>query len=170
MPSALTTHSTQHGALNLRAHRVGGVLRLHLAHELRRGHAAAEPIGAAAGAAAAARTEARPGTRTDAAVRFRFRRRRRCPSPATGSEAEGAAIAPGSESCDAASSFAGMFSVSTGVGSFLAILRRFESRRLLTGTVILSLPGNSASRGGSFILLPPPPPPPPGPGCTSQTI
>src|SRR5688572_30365342 len=40
----------------------------------------------------------------------------------------------------------------------------------LTGTVIFSLPGTSALRGGSGILLPPPPPPPPGPSTASQTI
>ena len=39
-----------------------------------------------------------------------------------------------------------------------------------TGTVILSLPGSSALRGGSFIWLPPPPPPPPGPGWLNQTM
>ena len=39
-----------------------------------------------------------------------------------------------------------------------------------TGTVIFSLPGSSALRGGSGDLLPPPPPPPPGPGTAIQTM
>ena len=48
-----------HGALHLRTHRIGGVGRLHLAHELRDGDAVARTEGAAAGAAATALPEPR---------------------------------------------------------------------------------------------------------------
>ena len=79
-------------------------------------------------------------------------------------------MAPGSDSVAAARLFAGMFSCSTGFGSFLACLGCSSFGGFSTGTVILSLPGSSAWRGGSFIWLPPPPPPPPGPGWLSQTM
>ena len=52
-------------ALHLRAHRVGGVLRLHLAKDDRSRHAIARPIGSAAGSAAASRSETRAGAWTD---------------------------------------------------------------------------------------------------------
>ena len=57
-----------------------------------------------------------------------------------------------------------------GGGSFFASSLTSSFGGFSTGTVILSLPGSSATFGGSFILLPPPPPPPPGPGSFSQTI
>src|SRR5207249_4907918 len=50
------------GALNLCAHRVGGVLRLHLFHHTRIGDAAPELIDAAARATAGAGAEARAGS------------------------------------------------------------------------------------------------------------
>src|SRR5262245_23325817 len=83
----------------------------------------------------------------------------------------GASIAPGNDSVAAASGAAGITSCSTGFGSFFATcLGGSMLGGFATGTVILSLPGNSALRGGSFIWLPPPPPPPPGPGWLSQMI
>ena len=81
----------------------------------------------------------------------------------------GASMAPGSESTADASDFAGMFSCSmTGGSVFVWTGSSFGA--FSTGTVILSLPGSSALRGGSFILLPPPPPPPPGPGSLNQMM
>src|SRR5262245_55940489 len=82
----------------------------------------------------------------------------------------GASIAPGSEFCASARFLAGMFSCSIGFGSFVTSLGGSSFGGFSTGTVILSLPGSSAFRGGSFILLPPPPPPPPGPGSLNQMI
>lgn len=81
----------------------------------------------------------------------------------------GGSIAPGSDSVAAASVCAGMFSCATGLGAFVSTgASNFGG--LMTGTVILSLPGNFACRGGSFISFPPPPPPPPGPGSLSQMM
>src|SRR5437763_9843722 len=55
----------QHGALNLRAHRLGGVLRLHFLEKLRRLDAVAGSIGASTGAAAPTFAEAGSGARAD---------------------------------------------------------------------------------------------------------
>ena len=62
-----------------------------------------------------------------------------------------------------------MFNCSIGSGSFCASFISSDGGFSI-GTVILSLPGISALRGGSFILLPPPPPPPPGPGWFNQMM
>jgi len=82
----------------------------------------------------------------------------------------GASMAPGRESCAAASAFAGIINDSIGFGlvSWLAVLRASAASRR----------GPSACRGrpfglpwrGSFIRLPPPPPPPPGPGSLNQIM
>ena len=63
-----------------------------------------------------------------------------------------------------------MFSCSIGFGLVLRLLGGSIDGGFSTGTVILSLPGSSALRGGSFIWLPPPPPPPPGPGLFNQMM
>src|SRR5229473_5085485 len=82
----------------------------------------------------------------------------------------GASIAPGRVSDADAISLAGMCNCSAGLGSTLVSCGASSFGALVTGTVICSLPGNSALRGGSFILFPPPPPPPPGPGSFSQMM
>jgi hypothetical protein len=74
-------------------------------------------------------------------------------------------MAPPSVSCAADRLFAGMFTGATGGGSFFVTCCISIFGGFATGTVILSLPGSSTFRGGSFMRLPPPPPPPPGPGC-----
>ena len=112
----------QHRALHLRAHRVGGVLRLHFAQHARQRDAVAR--------ADRRRRPCRrrcPGPRpepdagTDAACRCRFRRRRRCPIPATASAVRAALRSRrAAYPCAAARLFAGMFSCSTGGGSFFA--------------------------------------------------
>jgi hypothetical protein len=63
-----------------------------------------------------------------------------------------------------------MFSCCSGFGTSLGFSGFSSFGVLDTGTVIFSLPGSSALRAGSGILLPPPPPPPPGPGCESQMM
>src|SRR6516165_6072147 len=82
----------------------------------------------------------------------------------------GASIAPRSASCPTANGLAGIFSCATGGGGSFFGTCSSSFGGFCTGTVILSLPGISALRGGSFIWLPPPPPPPPGPGSDSQMM
>ena len=72
----------------------------------------------------------------------RCRRRRRCPIPATASAARAALRSRRAATRSAAASvFAGMFSCSTGFGSFFASLRRLELRRLLDRNRDLVLAG-----------------------------
>ena len=77
-------------------------------------------------------------------------------------------MAPTSGCSASAIDFAGIFRSSGGGSSFGG--SNFGSGVFTTGTVIFSLPGSSALRGGSGLLLPPPPPPPPGPGSDSHTM
>src|SRR5262245_47402540 len=57
----------EHGALNFRAHRIGGVLRLDFAQDARQRHTAARSVHAPARSAPASRTEAGSVSRADAA-------------------------------------------------------------------------------------------------------
>ena len=75
-------------------------------------------------------------------------------------------MTPGNVCSADASVFAGIVRSSTGGSSFFG--SGLAGAGGATGTVSLALPGNSALRGGSGVLLPPPPPPPPGPGEASQ--
>ena len=75
----------QHRALHLRAHRVGGVLRLHFAKHARQRDAVARTVHAAAGPAAASLAQDRSRFRIRYRCQFPCRRLRCCRTPGTAS-------------------------------------------------------------------------------------
>ena len=123
----------------LRAHRVGRVLRLHFVQDARQRHAVARLIDAAAGAAAGPgpRPEPVPGPMP---VPLPVPAPPPVPDPCDGVGGPAALRSrPGASPAAAASLFAGMFSCSTGSGSFFDLLR-LELRRLLdrNGDLVLA--------------------------------
>ena len=140
-----------HRALDFRAHRFGGVLRLHLAQHPRQLDAAAGAIRAAARAAAPARSRDLSRPRTDAApvpvpAPPPCRALRLGHWPTILSSAPGSSCRPRPASWPECSAPARVE----------ARLRLLPVSRVAgastTGTVILSLPGSSALRGGSGIV------------------
>ena len=158
-----------HDALDLGAHRLGGVARLHFLEQRS------------------------AWSRRCQAGRRRRRSRRHCPGRDRSPARADAGASPGACAAAGAAALrghrrqtgeraghlltpadvvtAGILSCVSGFGLVFFGGSGVSVGGLATGTVIFSLPGQlELSSEDPAILLPPPPPPPPGPGAFSHTI